>query len=188
MPELVVAHVAAGRPNEAERCLRSIAGAHHAGPLPSARLDRARAAVRGDDDLFVRAAADADDATLPIEASETRLAHAEHIARDGRRDESRALAERVRAELTHRGVHGWTGRIGRLLEVATPAGEVAGELTSAEYRVAVAVADGATNREAAAKLFLSVKTVDFHLQNIYRKLGLRSRTELAVRLSRSTSS
>jgi DNA-binding NarL/FixJ family response regulator len=63
---------------------------------------------------------------------------------------------------------------------------VAAELTSAEYRVALAVADGATNREAAAKLFLSVKTVDFHLQNIYRKLGLRSRTELAVRLSRST--
>jgi DNA-binding NarL/FixJ family response regulator len=37
-----------------------------------------------------------------------------------------------------------------------------------------------TNREAAASLFLSVKTVDFHLQQIYRKLGLRSRTELAV--------
>ena len=37
-----------------------------------------------------------------------------------------------------------------------------------------------TNREAAAALFLSVKTVDFHLQQIYRKLGVRSRTELAV--------
>jgi len=61
---------------------------------------------------------------------------------------------------------------------------VADELTAAEYRVALAVADGGTNREVAATLFLSVKTVDFHLQNIYRKLGLRSRTELAIRLSR----
>jgi DNA-binding NarL/FixJ family response regulator len=57
------------------------------------------------------------------------------------------------------------------------------QLTVAEQRVASAVADGLTNKEAAAALFLSVKTVDFHLQGIYRKLGVRSRTELAVRLS-----
>lgn len=77
---------------------------------------------------------------------------------------------------------------GRLTESAdkdsAPERGVAAELTGAEYRVAVAVATGGTNREAASTLFLSVKTVDFHLQNIYRKLGLRSRTELAVRMSR----
>ena len=42
------------------------------------------------------------------------------------------------------------------------------------------MAEGRTNQETAETLYLSVKTVDFHLQNIYRKLGLRSRTELAV--------
>ena len=42
------------------------------------------------------------------------------------------------------------------------------------------MAGGATNREAAERLFLSPRTVDFHLGNIYRKLGVRSRTELAV--------
>jgi DNA-binding NarL/FixJ family response regulator len=56
-------------------------------------------------------------------------------------------------------------------------------LSQAERRVAEAVAEGLTNREVAAKLFLSVKTVDFHLQQIYRKLALRSRTELAVKMA-----
>jgi len=57
---------------------------------------------------------------------------------------------------------------------------------AAEWRVAASVAEGLTNREVAAALFLSVKTVDFHLQQIYRKLALRSRTELAVRVSGHT--
>ncbi|HEX4980255.1 MAG TPA: LuxR C-terminal-related transcriptional regulator [Ilumatobacteraceae bacterium] len=59
-------------------------------------------------------------------------------------------------------------------------------LTPGELRVALAVAKGATNREVAADLFVSVKTVDYHLQNVYRKLNLRSRTELAVRVSQAT--
>jgi DNA-binding NarL/FixJ family response regulator len=66
-------------------------------------------------------------------------------------------------------------------DAASP--DVLGRLTLAEQRVATAVADGLTNKEVAATLFLSVKTVDFHLQGIYRKLSVRSRTELAVRLS-----
>ena len=44
------------------------------------------------------------------------------------------------------------------------------------------VAAGRTNREVAAELFLSVKTVEANLSRIYRKLGVRSRTELASRL------
>jgi DNA-binding CsgD family transcriptional regulator len=55
-------------------------------------------------------------------------------------------------------------------------------LTPHELQVALAVARGATNREAAAALFLSPKTVEFHLGNIYRKLGVRSRTELVRRV------
>jgi DNA-binding NarL/FixJ family response regulator len=52
-------------------------------------------------------------------------------------------------------------------------------LTSQETRVAVLVAEGLTNREAAAALFLSPKTVEHHLSAVLRKRGLRSRTELA---------
>ncbi|HSI26678.1 MAG TPA: LuxR family transcriptional regulator [Aeromicrobium sp.] len=61
------------------------------------------------------------------------------------------------------------------------------KLSPAELRVAVAVGTGATNKEVSAQLFISVKTVDYHLQNIYRKLGARSRTELAVLLAGSAS-
>ena len=55
-------------------------------------------------------------------------------------------------------------------------------LTAAERRVAVLVAEGRTNREVAAALFLSERTVAGHLTHIYAKLGVRSRTELARRL------
>jgi len=53
------------------------------------------------------------------------------------------------------------------------------ELTPHELQVALLVSRGATNKEAAAQLFVSPKTIDFHLRNIYRKLGIRSRAELA---------
>ena len=55
-------------------------------------------------------------------------------------------------------------------------------LTAAEHRVAALVADGRTNREIAAALFLGERTVASHLTHIYAKLGVRSRTELARRL------
>jgi DNA-binding CsgD family transcriptional regulator len=55
-------------------------------------------------------------------------------------------------------------------------------LTSAELRVAALVAEGRTNREVAAALFLGERTVASHLTHIYAKLGVRSRTELARRL------
>jgi DNA-binding NarL/FixJ family response regulator len=61
------------------------------------------------------------------------------------------------------------------------------QLTPQELQIALAVAQGATNREAAAQLFLSPKTVESHLSSAYRKLGARSRTEL-VRIFASETS
>jgi DNA-binding CsgD family transcriptional regulator len=52
-------------------------------------------------------------------------------------------------------------------------------LTATERRVADLVGSGRTNLEVAQALFVSVRTVESHLGRIYRKLGLRSRTELA---------
>ncbi|WJY64040.1 Putative HTH-type transcriptional regulator [Corynebacterium atrinae] len=54
----------------------------------------------------------------------------------------------------------------------------AGGLTPQEEEIAKMVADGATNREVARELFLSAKTVEYHLTRVYRKLGVRTRTEL----------
>jgi DNA-binding CsgD family transcriptional regulator len=58
------------------------------------------------------------------------------------------------------------------------AGE-ADALTAHELRVAQLVAQGLTNREAAAALFVSAKTVEHHLRNVFRKLGVKRRAELA---------
>jgi DNA-binding NarL/FixJ family response regulator len=56
-------------------------------------------------------------------------------------------------------------------------------LTSTECRVADLVAAGHTNAEVAAQLFMSRRTVESHLSRIYRKLDVRSRTELARAIS-----
>jgi DNA-binding CsgD family transcriptional regulator len=57
------------------------------------------------------------------------------------------------------------------------------ELTESERRVAELVATGLTNREAAAQLFMSPKTVEATLARVYRKLGIHSRAELGARLA-----
>jgi len=56
-------------------------------------------------------------------------------------------------------------------------------LTPTEERVAALVASGRTYREAADALFISPRTVQWNLSKVYRKLGVRSRAELAARLS-----
>jgi DNA-binding NarL/FixJ family response regulator len=54
------------------------------------------------------------------------------------------------------------------------------ELTPREREISELVAAGKTNREIADSLVVSVRTVDFHLRNVFKKLGVRSRTELAI--------
>jgi DNA-binding CsgD family transcriptional regulator len=79
------------------------------------------------------------------------------------------------------GAAGWAetarGELGRI------GGRTRAEgLTAAERRVAALVAEGRTNREVAAALFLAERTVASHLSRVYAKLGVRSRTELARKL------
>ena len=56
-------------------------------------------------------------------------------------------------------------------------------MTDAEWRVVDQIAVGATSQEAAAALFISVRTVESHVASIYRKLGVRTRSELRRTLS-----
>ena len=53
------------------------------------------------------------------------------------------------------------------------------ELTPQELQIALLLASGKTTREAAAALFLSPKTIEYHLRHVYQKLGIHSREELA---------
>jgi DNA-binding CsgD family transcriptional regulator len=81
---------------------------------------------------------------------------------------ARLWVERTQAELRAAG------------EAVRPASAVsADQLTAQQLQIARCVAHGATNREVAAQLYLSPRTVDHHLRNIYTKLGIRSRVELA---------
>ena len=75
------------------------------------------------------------------------------------------------------------------LEIARIGGRppTSSSLTESESRVAELVSAGRTNREVASALFMSVNTVEAHLKRIYRKLGIRSRTELSHRMSEDRS-
>jgi len=57
------------------------------------------------------------------------------------------------------------------------------DLTPRELQIALAVAEGRRNKEIAGALFMSVRTVEFHLTRVFIKLGVRSRGELSARLA-----
>jgi DNA-binding CsgD family transcriptional regulator len=132
-----------------------------------------------------RAALDAHtEAVRPFEQARCELAYGEFLRRAGRRIEARAhlqaaldgfdglgallWAERARVELRA------SGQTARKRDPSTRA-----DLTAQELQIARFVAEGLTNKEVAAQLFLSPRTIDFHLRNVYRKLGISSRTALA---------
>jgi DNA-binding CsgD family transcriptional regulator len=81
----------------------------------------------------------------------------------------------------------WAGKVRRELSKTVTRSAVDG-LTETERRIAALVAQGQTNREVAAAMFVTENTVQTHIRHIFRKLGVRSRTELAVRFSSASAS
>jgi DNA-binding NarL/FixJ family response regulator len=75
----------------------------------------------------------------------------------------------------------WAGKARQELSKIAARGPGAG-LTETESRVAALVARGRTNREIASAMFVTENTVQTHVRHIFQKLGVRSRTELAVQI------
>ncbi|MFG2874502.1 AAA family ATPase [Streptomyces sp. NPDC048337] len=195
--ELAEALVAADAPEEAGRLIDSVRtvarGLGRTGVV--AALDRARGlclSAQGEADEAVRLL----EATaqrfellgLPLERGRTLLALARVERRRRRRAPARAALLAAAGVFERAGAAPWA----ELAREPAP-GEAAGRpevaamaaLTEAETRLALLVSQGASNQEAAAKLFLSVKTVESRLTRIYQKLDVRSRAQLATALARS---
>jgi DNA-binding CsgD family transcriptional regulator len=123
---------------------------------------------------------------MPFERARTELCYGERLRRARDRTGARTRLRTALAIFENLGAAPWAARARAELEAS---GETLARqnpvttLTPQERRVASIVASGATNREAADVLFLSPKTIEFHLATIYRKFGVRSRTELANTLN-----
>lgn len=76
------------------------------------------------------------------------------------------------------GAPGWEALARTELGRVTPGGSAHPDLTATEVRIVGLVAAGGTNREVAASSYMAVSTVEAHLTRVYRKLGIRSRTQL----------
>jgi DNA-binding CsgD family transcriptional regulator len=116
---------------------------------------------------------------MPFEFARTLLIHGDTVRRMKRKREARDALERARSQFEALGARLWQARAEESLSRIGGRSASPTELTETERRVADAVADGLTNKEAAARLFMSVKTVESNLRRVYRKLNVRSRTELA---------
>lgn len=108
----------------------------------------------------------------------------------GERRKAAALLEQARQRFEALAARPWLTQVEHELTASglKPARRsisASAELTPQEGAVARLVGKGMTNREVAAELVVSAKTVEHHLSRIYAKLGVRSRTELAARLSQS---
>jgi DNA-binding CsgD family transcriptional regulator len=186
-PDLLEASVRCGRKRAAAAILESLAGPARATgtPLALGLLSRSRALLAGDDlaeDLYLEAITQVERSHDAVQLARGNLLYGEWLRRRRRRRDARdrlraaqdvfaaagsSFAERARAELAA------TGQSARRRSVETQ-----NNLTPREQQIIGLVAQGATNTETAAKLYISAATVDYHLRSVFRKLGIQSRRQL----------
>jgi DNA-binding CsgD family transcriptional regulator len=197
IPEEIEALVALGRVEEAEELLRWFEGWPPAVDRPFARAAAARcrgltAMARGDlagaVRFFEEALVQHGRIPMPFERARTLLALGSAQRRARERRAARESLEQVLTIFEQLGAVIWAQRA--KAELARIAGRAPspGQLTAAERRVAGLVAEGRTNKEVAAELVVTVRTVEPTLTKVYAKLGVRSRTELTQRLSTRSAS
>ncbi|MFI5952523.1 LuxR C-terminal-related transcriptional regulator [Cryptosporangium sp. NPDC051539] len=183
--DLVEASVRLGRRDDARRVARTLRAA--------ARVTRSAPALAASarchglltdhfDGAFARALAYDRARPVPFERARTLLASGRRLHRARRRTEARVHLREALAGFRALGADAWTAQTEAELRAAgarrrAPASDA---LTPQELRVADAAAQGHSTRDIAAALFLSPKTIDYHLRHIYRKLGVHSRAHLAA--------
>jgi DNA-binding NarL/FixJ family response regulator len=187
-PDLVEAAVRAGEP---ERCRDQLdaflaASEPRHGALEPALAARCRALVASGEEaehhleeaLRLHALAQ-----QPFDHARTELLYGEFLRRQRRRTQARPHLRNAVEAFQRLGTPAWAERARRELRAA---GETARthdpstmeQLTPQELQIAHGVIEGATNREIAAQLFVSPRTVSHHLRSIFKKLGISSRAEL----------
>jgi DNA-binding CsgD family transcriptional regulator len=188
LPEQIEAAVRSGKPEPAARALAQLAETTRASGTDWALGIEARSRAlltEGDaaEPLYREAIERLERTRVRVELARGHLLYGEWLRRARRRLDARAqlrtahelftefgmeaFAERARVEL------GATGEHPRKRTV-----ETRDELTSQEAQISRLAADGATNQEIAAQLFISPSTVDYHLRKAFRKLGVKSRHQL----------
>jgi DNA-binding CsgD family transcriptional regulator len=191
LPDAIEALIALGRVQRAERLLAQFEeGARRLGRgwalMAAGRcralLQCARGDLSGAAATAHEALAEADTIELRLEVARTLLVAGQIERRCRSKQAARKSLERALEIFEYTGARLWADKtreeLGRTgLRRARP-----GDLTEAERRVAELAASGLTNREVAAKLFMSPKTVEANLARVYRKLDIHSRAELGARL------
>ncbi|MFD9278866.1 AAA family ATPase [Streptomyces mirabilis] len=192
LADLVAAAVRTGRAEDARLVLdtvrRRLAEGETSARL-SAIVHRAEALLAEPDDAerhFTAALADPAGDQWPFERAQVRLDYAEWLRRRRRAVEARPLLAAALEVFERLGTRPWTDRTRAELRAAgvTPASTPAGsadslaELTPQQLQIARLAAAGLTNREIGERIFLSPRTVGFHLYRIFPKLGITSRAQL----------
>jgi len=187
VPDAIEAMVAVGCCDDAWEVVRRLEGAAPAGELPWVSATGARSrglieAARGDVSAarlaLQRAVHEHDRLPQPFERARTLLVAGTVERRARQKRASRDALEAARRVFDTLGAERWTQRT--TSELARIGGRAprSFELSASERRVAELAAEGHTNREIAAAMFLSDKTVESHLTHIYRKVGVESRRQL----------
>jgi DNA-binding CsgD family transcriptional regulator len=191
--ELAEAYTRLGRDDEARVVAAAFTAAAQAKgqPWPLARALRSQGLLAADADfpaLFDQAIRQHAQTLDAFETARTRLVYGERL----RRARNRVLArEQLRAALDifeHLGAGPWADRASAELAATGETRMRRGpgtidQLTPQELQIALALAGGRTTRETAASMFLSPKTVEYHLRHVYQKLGIHSRDELTRALA-----
>ena len=190
VPDLVEAYARQGREHDARRVLARLErqAVCSASPVAAAAAARCRGLLDDDfDAAFVGALAFDDRRPMPFERARTLLAFGRRLNGACRRPAARQHLRAALEGFERLHADAWARQAEAELRAAggrhRPPAQDDRTLTPQERRVAAAVRRGASNRDIAAGLFLSPKTVEFHLRQIYRKLDVHSRTQLVAVLA-----